>query len=149
MLNSLTKRPLTVLCHLMIKNLFCYPGWKLLAGVGSTKVGEGGREVQMALQPSCKHIIGHFISFCIIQMASFGRLNSLPEWDFVSLVLKKTVQDGIFARKVLKTKYSVHVRWGLHIFFFIFLLVIITLLRILTCLEVFFLPKPPGLELTM
>jgi len=79
-------------------------------------------------------------------MASFGRLKSLPESDLFSFVLKKIVEDVIFARKEIITKYSVYVCRGLHNFFII-LLVIITLQQFRTCLEVFFLLMPPGLNL--
>jgi len=56
----------------------------------------------MALQPSSKYNIGHFLSFCIIQIASFGRLNSLPESDLLSLVLKKKYMIAFLQGKYLK-----------------------------------------------
>jgi len=47
---------------------------------------------------------------------------------------------------VVKTIYFIDNRLGIHIFF-IFFTLILTIQFLLTYLEVFFLPKPPGLEL--
>ncbi len=70
-------------------------------------------------------------------LESFGRLLGSSKLRSFMLSKKKNSQDGFFARKVLKTKWSMYIRLRLHNFA-IFCPLMNSLVWIIKCLEVFF-----------
>ena len=113
-----------------------FAGRKILDGLCNTGAR---REVYMNLMPPQRpnlRLFSYFVSSGRLMVEGLRAFQS----QFFMLNHKKVIQDVIFTRKVLKTKWLMYIGLGLHIFYKFFF-IMITPLSIFTRLEVFSCPS--------
>ncbi len=121
--------------YMIVNMIFAWLAGKYLHEFAT--LTQGGSSYELDAARNTQSLL--FFLFCIIWAASVRRLKSLLKWDIMLFTMTNVILDVIFAKYMLKTKWLLEDRLGLHIFV-LFLSLLSIYLRTFICLEVYFLP---------